>query len=456
MQFAGQRTDLKLKPLGEPHNYLIKLSEDVVPDPDAVLITGITPQMTIQEGLTEAEFLKIFYEQIAVPGTIFAGFNSIRFDDEFMRFLHYRNFYDPYEWQWKDDRSRWDMLDVVRMTRALRPDGIEWPVDSKGVATNRLEYLTSVNKLSHEQAHDALSDVTATIAVAKLIQDKQPKLFDFLVKHRSKKEVEKIVMAQEPFVYTSGKYPSEFEKTTVVATLAEHPSRAGAALVYDLRHDPEPFLKLTPEELAECWRWKKDRTELELPVKTLQFNRCPAIAPLQVLDADSEKRLKLDRLKLQANVEKLRGAKDFISKLFKALELMDKQQQARLLEDESDVDARLYDGFFDDQDRVKMRVVQAATVTDLNQLNLSFKDQRLEALWPLYKARNYPALLNDEERQAWDRFKERKLLGGKQSSRLAGYFERIEELSKRTGLSGAQKYLLEELQLYGHSLVPEA
>lgn len=455
MQFAGQRTDMKLNPLGDPHDYYIKLSDDVVPEPDAILITGITPQKTIAEGLTEAEFLKIFHEEIAVPGTIFAGFNSIRFDDEFMRFLHYRNFYDSYEWQWKEDRSRWDVLDVVRMTRALRPDGIKWPFDSQGKPSNRLTLLTAVNGLDHEHAHDALNDVLATLAVARLIRQQQKKLFDYLLGMRDKKAIAKLVTGGEPFVYTSGKYSSLFEKTTVVATVANHPKRNDAALVYDLRHDPEPFLGLSAEQLAECWRWKKDRTELQLPVKTLQYNRCPAIAPLAVLDGVSEERLQLDRKVLQRHVEKLRGANDFVDKLFAALELMDEKQQAKLLEDEAEVDSRLYEGFFGDQDRVKMSMVRAADADELKTLEVVFSDQRLEAMLPLYKARNFPQSLSPSEVKSWQQFRERKLYGGKENSRLARYFSRLSELSEQTHLTGEQKFLLEELELYGQSLMPE-
>jgi exodeoxyribonuclease I len=116
----------------------------------------------------EAEFLRLFHREVATPQTVFVGYNTVRFDDEFMRFLHYRNFHDPYEWQWQNDKSRWDLLDVARMTRALRPEGIEWPFDAKVKPTNRLELLSSLNKLDHANAHDALSDVQATIALAQL------------------------------------------------------------------------------------------------------------------------------------------------------------------------------------------------------------------------------------------------------------------------------------------------
>lgn len=223
MQFAGQRTDLNLKPIGEPHDHFIKITEDVLPDPDAVLLTGITPQQTIAEGITEAAFLKIFQNEIATPDTIFLGYNTVRFDDEFMRYLLWRNFYDAYEWQWQNGRSRWDLLDVVRMTRALRPEGIAWPFDSDGNPANRLELLTSLNKLYHANAHNALSDVHATIELARLLRNKQPKLFDFLLDMRDKNNIAKLVDTGQPFVYSSGKYPSEFHKTTVAVKLADHP-----------------------------------------------------------------------------------------------------------------------------------------------------------------------------------------------------------------------------------------
>jgi exodeoxyribonuclease-1 len=452
MQFAGQRTDMNLKPIGEPQNVLIKLSDDVVPEPDAILITGITPQKTISEGITEAEFLKLFHKEVAIPGTIFVGYNSVRFDDEFMRFLHYRNFYDPYEWQYTDNKSRWDLLDVVRMTRALRPEGIEWPVDTKGKPTNRLEMLTKVNGIDHQDAHDALADVNAVIELAKLIKYKQPDLFEYLLKLRDKKAISELVEKGQPFIYSSGKYPSEYEKTTAVISIAKHPKRQGA-LVFDLRHDPTPYATMSPAELAEAWRWKRDDTSPRLPVKTMQYNRCPAIAPLGVLDEKSAKRLKLSMKTIEENLKKLKSV-NLVPNVLEALDILDKQQQTSFLQDELDVDARLYDNFIGDADKTNCRVVRAADANELANLNLEFKDDRLEALLPLYKARNFPKAMSDEERLSWEQFRQRKLLGGKQNSRLARFFNRLGELAKRTNLSAEDQYLLEELQLYGQSIVP--
>jgi exodeoxyribonuclease-1 len=317
MQFAGQRTDMDLNPVGSPDNILIKITPDTLPDPDAILVTGITPQQTLTDGITEAEFTKYLTGEVCTPGTVMVGFNNVRFDDEFIRHTLYRNFYDAYEWHWKDGCSRWDMLDVVRMTRALRPEGIEWPFAPDGAPTNRLEFLTSVNKLDHESAHDALSDVNATIAVAKLVKSKQPKLYDYLLTMRDKKKVAALVEKNEPIVYTSGKYPSEYEKTTVAVMVARHPDK-GAALMYDLRVDPDGFTNLDSKKLAKLWsKWGKDVPYF--PVKTLAYNKCPAIAPLAVLDEKSAERIKVDLKIINANLAKLKSAPDFGDKLVEAL-----------------------------------------------------------------------------------------------------------------------------------------
>ncbi len=453
MQFAGQRTTLELEPVGEPVNSYIKLSEDILPQPDAVLLTGITPQRTLSEGVTEAEFLKLFHEEVALPGTIIVGFNSVRFDDEFMRYLHYRNFYDPYEWQWKDDRSRWDLLDVVRMTRALRPEGMKWPVVD-GKPGNRLELLTKANGIEHANAHDALADVTASIEVARLIRGSQPKLFGWLLDLRDKTKVKTLVEKNEPFVYSSGKYENDAEKTTVAVRLSEHPKRQGA-LVYDLRHDLSPFLKMTPKELVERWRWTRaPGAPTRLPVKTMQFNRCPAVAPLSVLDEQSQKRIRIVLHDIEKHHALLLKHPEFTQNILKALALLDDEQKKRQEIAESSVDARLYDGFYGQQDSRLLPVVRTASPAELTpDLASSFHDERLAGLLPLFKARNHSSSLSDEERAAWESHRYRSLFDGGEQSRMSQYMHRLSELASNEP-SDIHRFLLEELQLYAESICP--
>lgn len=459
MQFAGQRTDMELKPIGQPLNCLIKLTPDVLPSPDAVLITGITPQKTLAEGITEAEFLKLFHKQAVQPGTIFAGYNTVRFDDEFMRFMLYRNFYDAYEWQWKDGNSRWDLLDTVRMMRALRPDGIEWPFAPDGKPANRLEYLTQVNKLDHGHAHDALSDVNATIALARLVRDKQPDLFDYLLGMRDKKKAEALITAGEPFVYTTGRYRSDYLHTSAAIFFADHPQPgSGSAMVYDLRHDPTPFIDMTVDELVQAWQFTKDPEVLRLPVKTVKFNRCPAVAPLGVMkDKQSQERISLNLETVAKNRALLqKHLEPFAKKVQEAISRLDARREAEqttLMDDRLTVDLRLYDTFLDNADRAQLPKVRAAKPESLMELAGNLRDERLKNMLPLYKARNYPRSLTAEERADWDDFCRQRLFHGEESSAFAKYFARLQELADGKP-SGEELYLLEELKLYGESIVP--
>lgn len=452
MQFGGQRTCLNLKPIGQPDNILIKLADDVLPQPDAILVHGITPQKTRAEGISETEFARYLTHQVSTSDTIIVGFNNIRFDDEFIRYLLWRNFTDAYEWQWKNAISRWDLLDVVRMTRALRPEGIKWPFAPDGKASNRLELISSINKLDHDSAHDALSDVKASISIARLIQNKQPKLFDYLLNLRGKTRVEALVGKREPLIYTSGRYPSEFEKTTVAVAVAPH-SEGRGMLMYDLRQDPTEFIKLSPAELSAKWSARGEDVPY-FPVKLLSYNRSPAIAPLSVLDQGSESRLQLERQVIDKNLKKLRAAGSFAKNLVAAMEMIYPKRQPQLVIDEQLVDTQLYDGFVNGADKVKMSVVRAASPEHLQGSEIDFTDDRLKLLLPLYKARNFPQSLSGDELNRWEQFRAKRLLGGREASLAARYFNRIEELKKQPRLSKEQKYLLEELDLYGQSILP--
>lgn len=471
MQFAGQRTDENFNPIGEPQNWLIKLTDEVLPDPDAVLITGVTPQKTLEEGYTEKEFLELFYKEVLQPDTVLLGFNTIRFDDEFMRATLWRNFYDPYEWQWQDGRSRWDLLDVVRMVRALRPEGIEWPFEersidgsdhgaqttktstTKRVPTNRLELLTKANGLDHEHAHDALNDVLATISIAKLLKEKQPKIFDYLLNCRGKKQVQELISLIEPrpFVYCSGRYSNDFLKTTVVVPVAEAPN--GGFLVYDLRQDPSELIKLSDEDFIKTAFFKNPESEI-LPLKVLKINCCPAVAPLGVLDEASQKRLDIDLKQIEINLSTLRAVKGFSEK---AKNLFEKHQSERqkLYSKDTDPDLQIYDGFVGDEDKLKLRAVRAADESSLSDPALEFKDSRLSQLLPRYKARNFPKSLNTIERESWESYRSKRILKGINGQlSLEQFATRLAELSAVKSDDDNAQYLLQELQLYAESIAP--
>ena len=433
MQFAGQRTDMELNPIGEPVNILVKMSEDALPSPGAIMVTKITPQDTLRDGMSEAEFCRYVTEEIFTPGTVAVGYNTVRFDDEFMRATLWRNFYDPYEWEWRDERSRWDMLDVVRLTRAIRPEGINWPVADDGRATNRLELLTKCNGLSHEHAHDALSDVYATIAVAKMVREKQPKMFEFLFKMRNKKEVQRLVNLEDkqPFVYASGRYPSEYNKTTVAFPLTC--GRNGNVLVYDLRRAPETLTSgHTQSRSAEPTVPNRASSGAYFPtVKELCYNKCPAVAPISVLDNGGWEKIGLSRETVEKNLEELLKHPEFAEQVRSEYE--NRPEFPPAIEPE----AALYDGFLNDMDRVKVAAVRNAEANRLADFHPDFIDARLPELLLHYKGRNFPESLSESENVKWEEYRRARL------SRLApGFLNELQKIYEKDA------FIAEELKLY--------
>jgi exodeoxyribonuclease-1 len=446
MQFAGIRTDMDLNPIGEPYNLLVKLNDDTLPSPEALMVTGITPQQTQADGLTEAEFAKVLIEEVFAPDTIAVGFNNIRFDDEFVRHLLWRNFYDPYEWCWKNGCSRWDLLDVVRMTRALRPEGIVWPVDKEGKATNRLELLTKENGIDHLKAHDALSDVEALIAVTRLIKEKQPQLYEYLLSIRDKNKVKELVNldVKKPFVYTSGRYDMEHEKTTVAFPLTS--GRNGNVVVYDLRYDPSLFINLDIKELAKkmyaSWEERKVEGFVKLPVKELQYNRAPAVAPLGVLEqGNGWERIHLDQATIEKHKTILLSAPHFAENIRTLIE--NKPEFKKLSEPE----AQLYDSFLSDRDRLRVETVRNASAQELADFHPEFTDERLSPLLLHYKARNFPRILSEDEAKAWEAWRSERI-----KRQLPDFMKSLQRLATTTDES--KQFILQEAQLWAESVIP--
>ncbi len=447
MQFAGIRTTMDLEPVGEPYNLLVKLNDDILPSPDALMVTGITPQQTVSDGLTEAEFSRILVEEVFAPDTIAVGFNNIRFDDEFIRHLLWRNFRDPYEWSWRDGRSRWDLLDVVRMTRALRPEGIEWPVDKDGKATNRLELLASANKLDHTKAHDALSDVEALISVTKLIKSKQSRLYQYLLDMRDKNKVKKLVNLDDktPFVYSSGRLDAEHEKTTVAFPLTS--GKNGNVVVYDLRYDPTPFLKLDAKELAKkiyaTWEERKKESFIALPVKELQYNHAPAVAPLGVLEQDGAwARIHLDLDTIEKHKSMLLSTPGFAENIRDIFENKPEYKKA------TEPEAQLYDGFLNDRDRLRVETVRNSPQSQLADFHPEFDDERLTPLLLHYKARSFPSTLSEDEGVAWEQWR-----GEYLQKQLPSFVKDLQRLAT-TQKSEEKQFILSELQLWAESIIP--
>lgn len=438
-QFAAIRTDLELNEIDQPVMVYCRPPEDRWPHPMACYVTGITPQQALEKGVCEAEFTRQIESQVARPGTCTAGYNSIRFDDELTRQLLYRNLYDPYEREWRNGNSRWDLIDVVRMCHALRPEGINWPTRDDGATSFRLEELTAANGLDHQDAHDALSDVRATIAMAKLIRDNNPRLFDYTYGLRRKVEVKKRLQlgSGQALVYVAAVYPAKQGCLTIVLPLDEHPQESNGVIVFDLRFDPTPWLEQSEQVLADAlFRPHKDGERL--PVSVIQCNRCPMIAPLATLSQDRAELFGVDLAKIEQHRRAVLSEPGFLQRLRQAFRLRQTQQEAeRQASIIDDPDYQLYQGgFFSRKDKDFMQRVRQADAASLGnpewQDEVGYDDPRLSEMLFRYRARNFPATLSVEEAARWQKHCQQRLEGGvpgdEQSLSLAAYEQAITDL----------------------------
>jgi len=397
-QFAAIRTDAEFNIIGEPEVFFCKPADDYLPQPEAVMITGITPQHALAQGMNEADFAKRIHGLFSVPKTCVVGYNNVRFDDEVTRNILYRNFYDPYAWSWQHDNSRWDLLDVMRACYALRPDGIVWPENDDGLPSFRLEHLTKANGIEHANAHDAMADVYATIAMAQLVRTRQPKLFDYLYSFRHKQKLITLidVPQMKPLVHVSGMFGALRGNTSWVAPLAWHPENRNAVIMVDLAGDVSPLLELDADALRErLYTPKAQLTDAAVPVKLVHLNKCPVLAQANTLRPEDAERLGIDRQHCLNNLKLLRDNPQVREKVVAIY------AEAEPFVPSDNVDAQLYNGFFSDADRAAMKIVLQTDPQNLPALDISFVDPRIEKLLFNYRARNYPGTLDEAEQQRW-------------------------------------------------------
>ncbi|MCV6588982.1 MAG: exodeoxyribonuclease I [Marinobacterium sp.] len=455
LQFAGIRTDAELNIIEEPVMFYCRPAEDLLPHPQACLITGIVPQDALREGYCEAEFIARVHKELARPGTCAVGYNSIRFDDEVTRNTLYRNFYDPYAREWQNGCSRWDIIDMLRLTRALRPEGINWPVYEDGSPSLRLEDLTKANNIDHGNAHDALSDVYATIEMAKLVREKQPKLFDYVLNNRDKATIlQRLdVVSHKPVLHVSSRYSAELGNAAIVAPLAIHPVNRNSVAVWDLRVDPTPLFELSVSEIRRLMYLPKDErsdSDPTIAMKQVLANKCPIIAPAGMLTKVEADRLQIDGDVCRTHLQMLRS---FPQLAVKILEIFRDDP----FEAESDPDLMIYSGgFFGAADKTAMSRIRDAVPDELAGLELAFQDPRLEEMLLRYKGRNYPHTLLDEERVQWEEYRRRRLMGPDNGGHLTmeQFYAVLNELYGKPELSARDRQILEELNVYAESIYP--
>ncbi|ATZ11930.1 exodeoxyribonuclease I [Erwinia amylovora] len=446
-QFAAIRTDMDFNLIGEPEVFYCRPADDYLPQPEAVMITGITPQIARQRGLSEAEFTARIHLLFSAANTCVVGYNNVRFDDEVSRNLFYRNFYDPYAWSWQHGNSRWDLLDVMRACYALRPDGITWPENDDGFPSFRLEHLTKANGVAHENAHDAMSDVYATIAMAKLVKEKQPRLYDFLFSHRNKQKITTLIdiPQMKPLVHISGMFGAARGNASWIAPLAWHPDNRNALITCDLDADMAPLLELDADALRARLYTRRDELNgaSPVPLKLVHINKCPVVAPANTLRPEDAERIGIDRQRCRDNLALLRQHPEVREKVVTLF------AEAPPFTPSDDVDSQIYNGFFSDADRNAMNIVRQTAAENLPALDLTFNDARIEKLLFRFRARNFPGTLDDKEQQRWLQHRRQMF----SPERVQGYVQELEMLFNQYEGDQARQEQLKALFAYMQELV---
>jgi len=409
-QFAGIRTDLDLNVISEPYEWYCRPPNDYLPAPEACLVTGITPQHALQHGEFENQFIFNILQQFQQKNTCVVGYNNIRFDDEVTRFTLYRNFHDPYQREWQNGCSRWDIIDMVRACYALRPEGIEWVYDENDAPSFRLELLTKANGIAHEQAHDAMSDVYATIAMAKLIKDKHPKLFDFCYALRQKNKVlnELKLGTFTPLVHISGMFSALQGCCSYILPIAQHPTNTNAVIVVDLNKDLTQLASLSVEELQTYLYTATDNLPEGInrpPIKLIHINKCPIVASAKTLTPERAKELGVDAKQCRESMNFFSANHDLVDKLIAVF-----NTEAKSSKDQQP-EQRLYSGgFASANDKAESKTITSLAPQQIANFQPNFDDPNLDALWRRYKARNYPLSLSSEEQDKWARHREAYLI----------------------------------------------
>jgi exodeoxyribonuclease-1 len=444
-QFAGIRTDADFNEIGQPLMLYCQPADDMLPQPEACLVTGLTPQRCRDEGMPEAAFFTAIHDELSLPGTCALGYNTLRFDDEVTRYGLYRNFFDPYAREWRNGNSRWDLIDVVRLTRALRPEGIEWPEREDGVTSFRLEDLTAANGIAHQGAHDALADVRATIALGRLLRQAQPKLFDYVLEHRDKQYLRGALepARRRTVLHVSARYPARLGCLAAVLPLAWHPTNRNAVIVYDLRVDPTPLVELDAEAVrARLFTPTQELPEgvERIPLKTVQVNRAPVVVPMNTLTPEAREQWQLDEAVERRHAEALLAAPGLAQKLAAVF-----GESAFGPCDDPDQD--LYGSFLSDADRARCEEVRAMTPEQLSGARFDFTDPKLDELLFRYRARNWPHSLSAAEQRRWETFRRRRLTdpGAGAGITLAEYRKRLAELAIDTALAPSRRAVIDAL-----------
>lgn len=417
---------------------------DYLPNPKSLLITNISIQYLQKNGINEYFFSKKIFKIFMGKNTCIVGFNNISFDNILTRHLFYRNLFDPYEWSWKNGNSSWDILDVLRAFYIFFPNKILWPKNNKGFISFKLSDITKINKIKHNNIHDAYSDVLATILVSRLLKKVSENFFFFLYFSTRKNNLLQFLKKNEkkPFFYISSFFGSSFFNIGCVMFLMFHPNIKNSFFLIDLKKNLNVLLNLY---YSQNLRINSIQELFQYGIILVSLNKSPIFLSYSFLSSKKCYNLKIDYLKCQRNFFLLLNNFSFLTWI---RSLFSQKSFFNIKNITNNVDLMLYKNFFNFSDKNILLDFHGKKPLQWKDFYFKFKDFRIKNLIFNLLGRNFFCFLNANEKKIWKTHCLRKI----SNKRLKKYIRKIKILCFFYQKDKEKCHGLKKLILYVKSL----
>ncbi len=367
-----------------------KLSPGVIPEAMALLVNKTTPKMLKETNLSHYQMIRQMMDKFNQwKNSIFIGYNSIEFDEEFLRRTLFKNLEYPYLTV-TNGNERGDLLGLARAAHLYYPDCIKTPISDRNNPLFKLEKLAPMNNIKHDEAHSAIGDVIATIEIAKLLSKKAPNVWKASLMTTNKDKCFEIIKNEALFCtnFFYGGKAIPF----ILTYLCTHPW--SYPFCFDLKADPSYYFKLSKKEL------KKEIFDVKPKVmRTIKHKKHPIIMNASYgVNFDSYKQLGLAKLKERAKL--IRNNKDFANKVSAILE--DDINEKNELDSQLDVYAEesIYKKFATNEDNKIMSEFHKTNWKEKFSVIQKFKDERFQYFGKKILYEENPDSLPKEEYKA--------------------------------------------------------
>ena len=397
LQFAAILTDNDLNEI-ERFEIRSRLLPNVVAGPGAMRLTGVSVDQLHDPALpSHYEMVcRIRRKLLEWQASLFIGHNSLRFDEVLLRSAFYKNLLPPYLTN-SAGNGRIDTLSMLQWAHKYEPDVIEIPTRPDGRPIFKLDQLAPANGYNQAHAHDAMSDVEATIHMAHLMRNNAPDTWSRAMRFSNKSNV--LDFCEGEMVFGLTEYYFRDYYSFLLHQVGHNPHDRSEIVAFDLYHDPADFVGLSSEAL---------RRHLNASPKLLRRVRANALPGL--IDADEAhphtqvSNLPLEMLEERAEV--LEGNETLRGQLLLAY-----MQAKPQYEDSVHVEENIYSGFASTQDNERMDAFHEGEWSERAAIVCEFDDPRFRDLGEQLIYFEAPQVLATERRQWWEERTARRLLG---------------------------------------------